>query len=132
VELSSLTQVPGTELTQAKVSAFGFGAFEIPDVPGVHGVNFTELETNLGVDLDGMVGSRLLAAFRLTLTDQGRGLWVEDAPMSFPTAPRPEPAQPQPPAASDAPVAPPAAPGAAKAAPTSPASPKAAPDPKAK
>jgi len=32
------------------------------------------------VDLDGFVGAGLLAAFRVTLVDGGRTMWIEDMP----------------------------------------------------
>ncbi len=53
------------------VPVLQLGAFEIPQVPGVVGTELVKYESSLGVELDGMVGSRLLAAFRVTLTDGG-------------------------------------------------------------
>lgn len=87
-----------------------FGAFDVPDVPGVHGSQLTDYEKGLDIDLDGMVGAGFLAAFRLTLVDGGRTLWIEDVPVgdlsppseTQPAAPAPTPA---------APAAPPAAGG---------------------
>jgi hypothetical protein len=32
----------------------------------------------LGVDLDGRIGTGMLGSFRLTFTDRGRSLWLED------------------------------------------------------
>ena len=40
----------------------------------------SELEKGLDVDLDGLVGSGLLASFRVTLVDGGRTMWLEDLP----------------------------------------------------
>jgi len=65
----------------------------VPKVPGIYGAPLDEFEKGLDVNLDGMVGSGLLAAFRVTLADGGRTLWLEDAsaPDSVP------PAEPSPP-----------------------------------
>ena len=57
------------------------GAFDIPQVPAVYGTPIAEVEKGIEVDLDGVVGSGLLAAFRVTLTDGGRAMWLEDIPM---------------------------------------------------
>jgi hypothetical protein len=54
------------------------GTLEIPELPGVNGVALAPLEEKLGVDLDGVVGSGLLSAFRVTLVDGGRTMWLED------------------------------------------------------
>jgi hypothetical protein len=66
------------------VPTLQLGAFEIPQIPGVHGKELSRFESGLGVDLDGVLGSRLLAAFRVTLTDGGRTMWLEDAPAPLP------------------------------------------------
>jgi hypothetical protein len=77
------------------------GAFDVPRVPGVYGAPLEEFEKGLDVDLDGLVGAGLLAAFRVTLADGGRALWLEDTvlpespgagpPPGKPAAPPPEP-----------------------------------------
>ena len=36
-----------------------------------------ELEQVLGIELDGLLGSGVLSAFRVTLADQGRTMWLE-------------------------------------------------------
>ena len=56
------------------------GAFDVPKVPGVHGAPVAEVEQGLGMELDGLVGSGCLAAFRVTLVDGGRTMWLEDMP----------------------------------------------------
>ncbi len=81
VSLSDLEPVPnGGALKQGMVSLMRIGAFEVPQVPGVSGASTADLEKNLGVDLDGFVGAGLLAAFRVTLVDGGRTMWLEDMP----------------------------------------------------
>ena len=73
------------------------GAFELPDVPGVYGAPVEELEKGLDVDIDGLVGSGLLAPFRVTMVDGGRTMWLEDMPRAAVTPRRRKapPAAPQ-------------------------------------
>jgi hypothetical protein len=79
VETSAMQPVPAMAgLRQGMLPYLKLGAYEIPDIPGVHGAPLTEFEKGLDVDLDGMVGAGLLAAFRVTLVDGGRTLWLED------------------------------------------------------
>jgi hypothetical protein len=57
------------------------GAFDVPNVPGIEGDSVVkEREQGLDVDLDGLIGSGLLATFRITLSDGGRSMWLEDLP----------------------------------------------------
>ncbi|MEI9952112.1 MAG: hypothetical protein WDO74_24790 [Pseudomonadota bacterium] len=57
------------------------GAFELPGVPALSGDDpVKEREKGLGIELDGLVGSGLLANFRVTLADGGRTMWLEDMP----------------------------------------------------
>jgi hypothetical protein len=59
------------------------------------------------IDLDGVIGASMLGAFRITLADEGRTMWLEDLPMPPPSPP--PAAEPQ-----AAPAAAPAAPPKAK------------------
>lgn len=116
VTLDSLKPVPdGGRLKQGLLPRMLLGAFDVPKVPGVYGAPLEEFEKGLDVDLDGLVGAGLLAAFRVTLADGGRALWLEDttmvdqrdrAPASAPTE---GPASPpdQPPGATPQPATPP-------------------------
>lgn len=72
--------VPGPEVRQGTVPALKLGAFTVPSVPAVSGPNFDRLERELEVDLDGALGAAFLASFRLTLSDGGRVLWLEQSP----------------------------------------------------
>jgi hypothetical protein len=106
VAISSLRPVPdGGRLKQGTLPRMVLGAFDVPRVPGVYGAPLEEFEKGLDVDLDGLVGAGLLAAFRVTLADGGRALWLEDTTM---------PESPPPPAGAvpDEPEGPPAAPPA--------------------
>jgi hypothetical protein len=75
------------------------GAFDIPQVPAVFGTPIAEVEKGVEVDIDGIVGSGLLAYFRVTLTEEGRAMWLEDVPQSSPTA-APAPSSSSPPPAT--------------------------------
>jgi hypothetical protein len=120
-EVNKLLAVPqDTKLKQGVVPLLRLGAFDIPQVPAVYGTPIAEVEKGIEVDLDGVLGSGLLAAFRVTLTDGGRAMWLEDVP------PMQQSANP-PPAPADAAPAP-----AAPAAPEKPEKPKAPEKPKSK
>jgi tetratricopeptide (TPR) repeat protein len=78
---SSLVSVPRSKnLKQGILSSLRVGAFQLPEVPAVHGTPMDDLEKALDMDLDGMVGSALLAAFRVTLADRGLTMWLEPMP----------------------------------------------------
>jgi len=81
VETGSLRTIPNAQNLRAGVlPVLRLGAFSVPQVPGVLGAPVGELEKGLDVDLDGLVGSGLLATFRVTLVDGGRTMWLEDLP----------------------------------------------------
>ncbi|HMJ15030.1 MAG TPA: hypothetical protein VK524_26635, partial [Polyangiaceae bacterium] len=81
VNANSLRAVPNMSgLRHGVLPMLRLGAFEIPQVPGVEGGPIAEFEKELGMELDGLVGSRLLAAFRVTLVDDGLTMWLEDMP----------------------------------------------------
>lgn len=70
----------GPDLRRGIVPSLRLGAFTVPSIAAVAGTNFERLERELEVDLDGALGSVLLSAFRMTLSDGGRVLWLEQAP----------------------------------------------------
>jgi hypothetical protein len=79
--LTSLKPLPqDAKLQQGLVPLLRLGAYDIPEVPALYGTPIAEVEKGIGIDLDGIVGSGLLAAFRVTLTDGGRAMWLEDMP----------------------------------------------------
>lgn len=81
VSLETLRTVPNLgNMRAGMLPVLRLGAFELPDVPGVYGAPVEELEKGLDVDIDGLVGSGLLAPFRVTMVDGGRTMWLEDIP----------------------------------------------------
>jgi hypothetical protein len=92
-QLKSVPNVKG--LKQGTLPLLRLGAFDVPKIPGVHGAPVAEVENGLGMELDGLVGSGLLAAFRVTLVDGGRTMWLEDMPMEAVRRPAPPPSIPE-------------------------------------
>jgi hypothetical protein len=82
VDRASLLPVPGGGgLLHGMLPTLRLGAFDVPRVPAVTGSSLIkQREEALGVELDGMLGSGLLATFRVTLVDGGRTMWLEDLP----------------------------------------------------
>lgn len=85
----SLTAVPNSAtLKHGVVPSLRLGAFDVPHIPGLEGEGAVkEREQGLGIELDGLVGSGLLATFRVTLIDGGRAMWLEDLPREALVAP---------------------------------------------
>ncbi|MGE0324437.1 MAG: hypothetical protein AB7K71_11145 [Polyangiaceae bacterium] len=76
VALSSLRPVPGAPQLKSGVIPFmQIGAFELPKVEAVH---LEDAPKDLEIEIDGTIGAPLLAAFRVTLFDGGRSMWLED------------------------------------------------------
>lgn len=81
VQIGSLSAVPNlASIKQGTLPILRLGAFEVPGVPGVLGGPVQEMEQGLDIELDGLLGSGLLAAFRVTLVDRGKTMWLEDIP----------------------------------------------------
>ncbi|MBI4702969.1 MAG: hypothetical protein HY744_17775 [Deltaproteobacteria bacterium] len=68
------------ELREGEVPLMRLGAFDLPGVRAVYGVPVERLERELDVDVDGVVGAGLLSEFRVTFSDGGRLLWLEQPP----------------------------------------------------
>jgi hypothetical protein len=108
IATATLKAVPdGGRLKQGILPRFVLGGFDVPRVPSVYGAPLEDVEKGLDVNLDGMVGSGLLAAFRVTLADGGRTLWLEDTVLPPDASPPPPddvaPGSPPPPAAPGTP-----------------------------
>jgi len=77
-----LSAVPNsTSLRHGVIPSLRLGAYDVPHVPGLEGEGAVkERERGLGIEIDGLMGSGLLATFRVTLIDGGRSMWLEDLP----------------------------------------------------
>jgi hypothetical protein len=81
IDPSTLEPISGAgHLRQGALPLVRFGAFDLPEVPAYYGAPVDQIEKQLGVDLAGLVGSELVAAFRVTLVDGGKTLWLEQPP----------------------------------------------------
>ncbi|WP_156041402.1 tetratricopeptide repeat protein [Chondromyces apiculatus] len=76
--LKPLEQDPEQKLKQGLISTLRLGAYDIPKVPGVYGAPLSDIEKQLKLDVDGVIGAGLLAYFRITFADGGRLMWIED------------------------------------------------------
>ena len=115
VDTAKLEPVPREpKYKQGIVPVVRLGAFDIPQVPAVWGVPIAELEQGVQIDLDGVVGASMLGAFRITLVDEGRTMWLEDLPMPPPSPPPAAEPQPAPAAPAEPPKAKPKTPKAKK------------------
>jgi hypothetical protein len=83
---SKLGPIPNSStLKQALVPLVKVGAFEVTQVMAVAGAPMvSQLKAGLDMELDGLIGSGLLAAFRVTLVDGGRTMWLEPMPQATP------------------------------------------------
>jgi hypothetical protein len=111
IDVAQLQATPqDPKLKQGLVPIVRLGAFDIPGVPGVFGPpptdRLADIEKGLDVDLDGMLGSAMLAEFSVTLTEDGRGMWLEFTPMPAELAGPPD-AKAAPPPAEGGAAAPP-------------------------
>jgi hypothetical protein len=88
---SSMKELPNSgSLKTAVLPSLRLGAFDVPHVPGLQGDSvLKERNEGLGVQVDGLLGAGLLATFRMTLIDGGRGLWLEDLPAEALVPPAP-------------------------------------------
>jgi hypothetical protein len=81
IELKDLRLVPedpDQKLRVGVVSSVRIGAFDVPRVEGVFGTPIEQVEKQIALDIDGIMGTGLLAPFRITFGDQGRMMWMED------------------------------------------------------
>jgi hypothetical protein len=82
VDAQQFETVPGdTNLKQGWVPRMTLGSFDVPRVPALSGLPLERLEQGGGIGLDGVVGSALMAEFRVSLGEEGRTLWLEEMPV---------------------------------------------------
>lgn len=85
----SLAHVPKSRVAETKegkpvmaLPEFKLGTLTLQDVPALAKVEFGKpLQVDPGIELDGIVGSGLIGGFRVSLTEDGRGAWLEDFPL---------------------------------------------------
>ena len=73
--------VPGMPgAVQALTPYFSVGTLEIEQMPVLTGVELGEQNAALRGEVGGIMGSGVIASFRMTFAQNGRRLWVEDLP----------------------------------------------------
>ncbi|MDI3283176.1 hypothetical protein [Polyangium sp. 15x6] len=77
-DLKVVAEDPEQKLREGVVPMVRLGAFDVPKVPGVFGTPVEQIERQISLDIDGVLGTGLLAPFRVTFGDQGRLMWLED------------------------------------------------------
>lgn len=72
----------GEKIRSGSIPLLTLGTFKLPETPAVFGsmIPIKKVETELEVDLDGTLGAGVLADFRVTLTEEGRVMWLEQRP----------------------------------------------------
>ncbi|MEZ4260480.1 MAG: hypothetical protein R3B36_15500 [Polyangiaceae bacterium] len=82
-DLSSFRPEPGTPPSWrlGMLPYFKLGGLDLPQIPAMRGPSIADYKQNMDVELGGVVGAGLLAAFRITLGDDGRYMWMEMDPL---------------------------------------------------
>ncbi|NUP12135.1 MAG: hypothetical protein HOW73_39315 [Polyangiaceae bacterium] len=76
-----LTPVPGDPSQKLKggtVPTIRLGSFRLDQVPGIYGSQVPDIEKGLQFDIDGVMGAPVLAMYRMTFSDGGRVMYLED------------------------------------------------------
>ncbi|MBK9262880.1 MAG: hypothetical protein IPM54_24135 [Polyangiaceae bacterium] len=81
-DLRLVPEDPDQKLRVGVVSLVRIGAFDVPRVEGVFGTPIEQVEKQISLDIDGIMGTGLLAPFRITFGDQGRMMWMEDTSLT--------------------------------------------------
>ncbi len=84
VDLTRLTTDPSVPNMKIGVlNSFRIGGFDLPGVPAVQGAPMLPPQSNIDIDLAGVLGAGLISAFRVTFGDQGRFMWMEADPTTM-------------------------------------------------
>ena len=88
-KLPVLDNGAGDTLRSGSIPLFSLGTFKLPETPAVFGkmIPIQKVESELEVDIDGTLGAGVLADFRITFTEEGRVMWVEQRPPVPPFGP---------------------------------------------
>lgn len=61
----------------AALSLLRLAGFELPQVPALSPQAIAGVQSNVDIDLGGVIGASLISAFRVTFGDEGRFIWME-------------------------------------------------------
>lgn len=82
VPLTSLEPEPalGPTYKRGTIPMVRVGGFELPKIPAIGGGDIANVQPTEPIDLCGVVGAGFLQAFRVTMTEGGRSVWLETDP----------------------------------------------------
>jgi hypothetical protein len=104
--LSVVADAPGVR--RGVVPTFLLGGFDLSKIPAFEGVDTGEAMRNSDVHVGGLLGSEILALFRVTFADEGRFIWIEADPTLIAPPPTQRPMPPPLPPGATPPPPPPA------------------------
>jgi hypothetical protein len=103
VDITKLTPVgDAPNIRRGQLPMFRFGGYDLSKIAALQGLEMTEIQQAIDVDLGGLIGAELLELFRVTFADEGRFIWAEVDPTAVsqppkPALPPPDNAPPPPP-----------------------------------
>jgi hypothetical protein len=116
VDLKVLRQVNGLAgLRTGELPTFRLGGFDLAKMPGLAGIDLSDLQASVDFDVEGVAGADLMGLFRVTFADEGRFLWIEPDPLLL-GPPRGQGGPPAPQGESPPPLRPDAEPAPARGA----------------
>jgi hypothetical protein len=62
------------------IPSLKIGGLDLQAIPALDGAPVGDIQSNLDVEIGGVLGAGLLALFRVTFTDEGRAAWLEPDP----------------------------------------------------
>ena len=90
IDPATLKPEPSAQNMKAgMVPSMKLGGFDLQAIPALQGAPLGDIQSNIDVDLGGVLGAGLLALFRVTFGDEGRFVWLEPDPAM--AGPRPPP-----------------------------------------
>lgn len=96
VDPSKLAPLQGQpSVRHGEIPTLRLGSFGVSRVAAVLSNDIEPLEKSLGLNIDGVLGSGLLAALRVTLGDGGQTLWLEQTPIEEESPAQSVPTDPQ-------------------------------------
>ncbi|MEO7111209.1 MAG: hypothetical protein ABI183_12295, partial [Polyangiaceae bacterium] len=66
-----------SDVRGAPLPLMRLAGFELPQVPALSSGAITGVQSNVDLDLGGVIGASLISAFRVTFGDEGRFIWME-------------------------------------------------------
>jgi hypothetical protein len=81
VDPATLKPEPAAQNMKAgMVPSLKLGGYDLQSIPAIEGAPIGDIQSNVDVELGGVLGAGLLALFRITFADEGRYVWLEPDP----------------------------------------------------